>query len=134
MLKTACINPDIMSALTNCGHGDKVLIADGNYPLFTKSGNAKKVFLGLTEGVPTVTQVLEVINQCVNIEKAELMQSDGQTPAIFKEFTQILGNIPMEEIERHAYYEACQAENLVLAISTGEKRVFANILLTIGVA
>lgn len=125
---------EIMAALTNCGHGDKVLIADGNYPLFTKSGNAKKVFLGLTEGIPTVTQVLEVLSQCINIEKAELMHCDEETPEIFKEFTQILGNVPMEEIERHSYYEACQQENVVLAIATGEKRVFANILLTVGVA
>ena len=33
MLKNACINPEIMKAISLCGHGDKILIADGNYPL-----------------------------------------------------------------------------------------------------
>ncbi|MFQ8759286.1 MAG: SIS domain-containing protein [Intestinimonas sp.] len=33
MLTGACIHPDLMRVLSLCGHGDKVLIADGNYPL-----------------------------------------------------------------------------------------------------
>ena len=47
MLKTKLIHPEIMAALSLCGHGSKVLIADGNYPLAEKSGNAQKVYLGL---------------------------------------------------------------------------------------
>ena len=31
MLKNACINHEIMKAISLCGHGDKILIADGNY-------------------------------------------------------------------------------------------------------
>ena len=38
MLTGKLIHPDIMAALALCGHGDKVLIADGNYPLDSKSG------------------------------------------------------------------------------------------------
>lgn len=56
MLKTKLIHPEIMAALSLCGHGSKVLIADGNYPLAEKSGNAQKVYLGLCPGTPTVTQ------------------------------------------------------------------------------
>jgi L-fucose mutarotase len=33
MLKTVCTQPEFIRALAACGHGDKVLIADGNYPL-----------------------------------------------------------------------------------------------------
>ena len=43
MLKSGCTHPGIMSALSLCGHGDKILIADGNYPLNAKSGDAAKV-------------------------------------------------------------------------------------------
>ena len=50
MLKTKLIHPEIMAALSLCGHGSKVLIADGNYPLAEKSGNAQKVYLGLCPG------------------------------------------------------------------------------------
>ena len=48
MLKGKLIHPDIMAALALCGHGDKVLIADGNYPLDSKTGQAETVYLGLT--------------------------------------------------------------------------------------
>ena len=43
MLTGKLIHPDIVAALALCGHGDKVLIADGNYPLDSKSGEAETV-------------------------------------------------------------------------------------------
>jgi L-fucose mutarotase len=134
MLKTACINPDIMRVLSLCGHGDKILIADGNYPLDSKSGDAEKVYLGLTSGSPEVTQVLEVLNKVINIEKAEVMVPDGEQPPIFGEFQKILGGMELSGLERFKFYDACCLPNVRLAISTGEKRTFANILITVGVA
>ncbi len=134
MLKTACINPEIMKVLSYCGHGDKILIADGNYPLDSRTGNAAKVYLGLTSGSPEVTQVLEVLSKAVNIEKAEVMVPDGDEPPIFSELRKILGETELCGLERYAYYEACCKPEVRLAISTGEKRTFANILLTINVA
>ena len=134
MLKTACIHPEIMRILSLCGHGDKILIADGNYPLDSKSGNAAKVYLGLTGGSPEVTQVLKVISQVVNIEKAEVMVPDGDQPPIFSEFKNILGGMELSGLDRFAFYDACCEPNVCLSISTGEQRIFANILLTVSVA
>ena len=74
MLKGKLIHPDIMAALSLCGHGDKVLIADSNYPLASKTGEAELVYLGLTPGLPTVTDVLAAIQSAVEIEKAEVME------------------------------------------------------------
>ena len=134
MLKGKLIHPDIMAALALCGHGDKVLIADGNYPLDSKTGDAETVYLGLTPGLPTVTDVLAAIQSAVNIEKAEVMvPGDGTTPDIFSEFEDELG-LKLSGIGRFEYYDLCCQPDVVLAISTGEKRVFANILLTIGCA
>ena len=134
LLKTACINPDIMRSLSLCGHGDKILIADGNYPLDSKSGNAAKVYLGLTNGVPEVTQVLEVLSQVVNFEKAEVMEPDGGQAPIFNEFQDILSGMELSRLKRFEFYDACCQSNVRLVISTGEKRTFANILLTVAVA
>ena len=61
MLTSNLIHPQIMAALYRCGHGSKILIADGNYPLAEKTGGAEKVYLGLTRGLPTVTRVLEAV-------------------------------------------------------------------------
>ena len=136
MLTTKLIHPQIMAALAKCGHGSKILIADGNYPLAEKSGNAEKVFLGLVRGKPTVTDVLDAILSVTNVEKAEVMvPDDGNEPEIFAEFRQLLGGMELSGMGRWEFYDACMAENaIVLAISTGEQRVYANILLTIGVA
>lgn len=136
MLKTKLIHPQIMAVLAKCGHGSKVLIADGNYPLEEKTGNAQKVFLGLARNLPTVTDVLEAILDVVNIEKAEVMvPADGSTPEIFEEFTHLLGGMELEKLSRYEFYDACMEKDaVILAISTGEQRVYANVLLTVAVA
>lgn len=135
MLKGKLIHPDIMAALALCGHGDKVLIADGNYPLDSKTGDAELVYLGLTPGQPTVTDVLAAIQSVVNIEKAEVMDpSDGTTPEIFDQFQTMLDGMALDKLERYAFYDACCRPGVRLAISTGEQRTFANLLITIGVA
>jgi len=133
MLKTTCIHPEIMKVLSLCGHGDKILIADGNYPLNSKSGDAAKVYLGLTSGKPEVTEVLKVLKGVINVEKAEVMVPDGELPPIFEEFAQILDGMKLEKLGRYEFYDACCQPAVRLAISTGEKRIFANILITISV-
>lgn len=135
MLKGKLIHPDIMAALALCGHGDKVLIADGNYPLDSKSGQAETVYVGLMPGLPTVTDVLEAVQSVVEIEKAEVMDpADGTTPEIFGEFQSMLNGMELSKMGRYEFYDACCQEGVRLAILTGEKRVFANVLITIGVA
>ncbi len=137
MLKTACINPELTGLLAACGHGDKILIADGNYPIGSNTGeNTQKVYIGLTHGVPTVTQVLEVIDKTLSIEAAEVMvPGSGEEQEIFGEFRSILPeNVVLGKLNRYEFYEACKQDNVKIAVSTGEKRVFANILITVGVA
>ena len=136
MLTTKLIHPQIMAAVAKCGHGSKILIADGNYPLAEKSGNSEKVFLGLVRGTPTVTEVLDALLSVINVEKAEVMvPDDGSEPPIFAEFRQQLGGMELSGLDRYAFYDACMAEDaIVLAISTGEQRVYANLLVTVGCA
>lgn len=135
MLTGTCINPQLTAALSLCGHGDKILIADGNYPLASKTGQAEKLYLGLMPGLPTVTDVLEAIQSIVKFEKAEVMQpEDGSQPEIFADFSRMLDGMELEKLGRFDFYEVCGEPALRLAISTGEKRTFANLLLTIGVA
>ncbi len=135
MLKTALIHPDLIALLSLCGHGDQVLIADANYPLDRMSGDAGKVWLGVTPGLPTATQVLDAVLTAVNVERAAVMQpEDGSTPEIFPEFRQALGGMTLEPLGRYEFYDACVQPAVRVAVATGEKRVYANILLTIGVA
>ena len=135
MLTTKLIHPQIMAELAKCGHGSKILIADSNYPLAEKTGNAVKVYLGLTRGTPTVTEVLDALLSVINVEKAEVMvPGDGTEPEIFDEFREKL-NLPLDGMGRYEFYDACmKPDTIALAISTGEQRTFANLLITVGVA
>lgn len=134
MLKGNMINPDIMQALSLCGHGSKVLIADGNYPLKARTApTAKRVYLGLMPGLPTVTDVLKALLSVSNFESAQVMLTpDGGEPEIFADFHELLPETAFEKIDRDAFYAACCEPMVELVISTGEKRTYANILLTVG--
>ncbi len=133
MLKGNMINPEIMKTLSLCGHGCKVLIADGNYPLEARTDGAKLVYLGLKPGMPTVTDVLEALLSVSNFESAEVMVTpDGKDPEIFADFRRLLPDAPLNKIDVQAFYDACCEPMVRLAISTGEQRTYANILLTVG--
>lgn len=137
MLKTDLLHPGILGGLAACGHGDRILIADGNYPIASEANpNAERFYLGLRPGVPTVTEVLETLASTVSFEQAEVMTpGPGQPePEIFKEFRSTLALEDLGQLSRFDFYDAVKAaDNLRLVINTGELRVFANLLLTIGV-
>ena len=130
-----CINPCILAAVSRLGHGDKILIADGNYPLNSKTGNAEKIWVSLSPGIPTVTDVLDALLSIINVEAAAVMQpSEGPEPEIFKEFEAMLPEMELQKLGRYEFYSECTEKPLSLAIATGEKRTFANLLLTVGCA
>ncbi len=135
MLRGNLLHPEILEALGRAGHGSKILIADGNYPFSTGSNpQAKKVYLNLSPGLISATQVLLVLAQAVPIEAAQVMGKDGDEPTIFKEFREILPDaMELQSLERFAFYTAAQESNVALVIATGEGRTYANLLLTIGV-
>ena len=135
MNKGKCINPCILAAISRLGHGDKILIADGNYPLATNTGNAEKIWVSLSPGIPTVTDVLAALQSVINVEAAAVMQpSEGPEPEIFKEFEEMLPEMELQKLGRYEFYSECTEKPLSLAIATGEKRTFANLLLTVGCA
>jgi L-fucose mutarotase len=40
---------------------------------------------------------------------------------------------PAQRLDRFAFYAAARSEDVALVIATGERRVYANVLLTLGV-
>ena len=135
MLKTTLLHPEILYALGTAGHGSRVLISDGNYPHTTGSNPAAtRVFLNFAPGVLTVTEILKVIAQAIPVESVSVMATaDGSEPPIWSEFRDILPENTLESLERFAFYDAASKDNVALVIASGEQRIYANILLTIGV-
>jgi L-fucose mutarotase len=135
MLKSKLLHPEILRALGSAGHGSTILIADGNYPFATKSNpDADLVFLNLAPGTLTVTQVLEVLLSAINVEAAHVMATaDGSIPSIWAEFEELMPDTELEPLERFTFYDRASEPDSALVIATGEQRVYANLLLTIGV-
>jgi len=129
------LHPDILAGLAAAGHGATVLIADGNYPLVTRSHPAaRRVYLNLAPDMLRVTDVLGVIAGAIPIEAAHVMvPDDGSEPGIFADFRTLLPGITLQALDRFSFYAAARGPDLALAIATGERRIYANILLTIGV-
>ena len=135
MNKGKCINPCILAAVSRLGHGDKLLIADGNYPLAAKTADAKKIWISLSPGIPTVTDVLDALLDVINVEAATVMQpSEGSDPEIFAEFATMLDGMQLDRLGQYEFYNECCKPSLRLAIATGEKRTFSNLLITVGCA
>jgi L-fucose mutarotase len=135
MLTYKLINPDIIKALAGAGHGARVLIADSNYPASTKLGpNAQLVYLNLTPGMPSATDVLKTLLDAIKIESAAVMQPDsGPEPEIFEEFRQLLTkNMELKKLGRLDFYNSASSPDTCLVIQTGEQRLYANLLLVIG--
>ncbi len=106
MLKTNFFHPEIFSALGASGHGSRVLIADGNYPFSTGSNpGAKKV--------------------CLNLRPEPEIQSEMRK--------MLPAGVPRERKWRLHFYEEAKSPDTALVIATGEQRIYANILLVIGV-
>lgn len=135
MLKTTLTHPGILAALGSMGHGSMVLIADGNYPFATHSNPvAAHIYLNLRPGLVAATDTLEAVASIIPVEAAYVMQpADGSTPEIFAEFGSLLSGQELQHVERFAFYELGRSPAVGLVIATGEARIYANILLTIGV-
>jgi L-fucose mutarotase len=136
MLKGPLTHPTLIGALAAAGHGSRVLIADGNYPHSTGARDgAVRIHLNLRPGIPTTDDVLDVLVQTIPIEAAAVMVPGGgeKVPAHEGFRLALAEGIAWTELGRLEFYEACRTHDVAIVIATGEQRVYANILLTVGV-
>ncbi len=135
------LSPELLKALCEMGHGDELVIADGNFPSHTV-GKDSIVVRADGHGVPELLDaVLQVIPLDRYVDKPvalmEVMPGDPcPTPPIWQTYREILHrheseHCDVEMTERFAFYE--RAKNAYLIIATGERAIYANILLKKGV-
>ncbi len=135
MLKSQLLHPAMLHALGQSGHGSMVAICDGNYPFRTLSNPAAEhVYLNLRPGLVTVTDVLETLLTAIPVEAAHAMiRDDSSEPEIFADFRQLVTEVEVQPLGRHDFYAKVQDPGVSLVVATGEQRLYANIILTIGV-
>jgi L-fucose mutarotase len=135
------ISPELLKALAEMGHGDELVIADGNFPCHSVGKNSIVVRAD-GHGVPEILDaVLKLIPLDTYTDKPvalmEVVKGDTcGTPEIWNTYEEILNKYEPEHhdidyTERFAFYE--RAKGAYLIIATGEKAIYANILLKKGV-
>jgi L-fucose mutarotase len=136
MLKYRLLHPELLECLAKSGHGDQILLADANFPFHSKApAGARLVYLNLAPGILPVTQVLEILLDAINVESAAIMSMDGGAePPITADFRRCLpAGTPLGALSRFEFYDAVKSPQTTLIIATGEQRLYANLLLTVGV-
>lgn len=132
------ISPDLMYALMSMGHGDEIVIADGNFPADT---NAQRLIRA--DGLDVCT-ILKAVAQFFPLDTfaqdnaviMEVVDPNAPKPEIWNEFKEILSkaegkSVELTPIERFSFYD--RAKKAYCVVATSEKRIYANVILKKGV-
>lgn len=138
MLYGPMTHPQLLRALAAAGHGSKILIADANYPHTTSvNPRTELVSLNLAPGLLDVNAILDVLKRTIPIEKAEIMVPEDPNDPIeipaHADYRAALPDVEFGEIRRWAFYDAARTEDVGIIIASGDQRLYANLLLTVGV-
>ena len=130
------ISPELLKILDEMGHGDEIVIGDGNFPA---ASNAQRLIRCDGHNVP---ELLDAILKLMPLDTyvdspVMLMQTtkNDPTPTIWAEYQEIVnkhnGETQMSEIERFAFYD--RAKTAYAIIATSEMSLYANVILKKGV-
>ena len=132
------LSPELLKILMEMGHGDELVIADGNFPA---ASIAHKLIRLDGHNVPEVLEaILKFFPLDTYIEAPvglmAVTKGDNYQPVIWDEYRKIILKSTesfkeFEFIERFAFYE--RAKNAYAVIATSESALYANIILKKGV-
>ncbi len=138
MLKNvpSILSPELLKILMEMGHGDTIVIGDGNFPA---AANAQR--LVRLDG-PGVTEVLDAILKLMPLDTyvpnpVSLMDNgDSENrPPIWKDYAEVIekneGKKDFRLVERFQFYT--EAKKAYAIIATGETAIYANVILQKGV-
>ncbi|MBQ7995089.1 MAG: L-fucose mutarotase [Bacilli bacterium] len=130
------IGPELLKILDEMGHGDEIVIADGNFP--SHSVGQRVVRADGIGGEAILDGVLSLIPlDTYAPENFMLMETTNgdPTPEIWAKYEEIAAkhdkNVREALIERYAFYE--RAKKAYAVIATSESAIYANIILKKGV-
>ena len=132
------LSPELLKVLMEMGHGDELVLADGNFPA---ASIAQRLVRLDGHGVPPI---LDAIMQFLPLDPyaeqsaflMEVVPGDPTKPTIWEEYRRIISSHESDfdqfgMIERFAFYD--RARRAYAVIATGETALYANIILKKGV-
>ena len=135
------LSPELLKVLCEMGHSDRLVISDGNFPAESMGKNAIVIRCDghgvpeLLDAILTVFPLDTYVDKPVNL--MQVMPGDLVETPIWDVYKEIIakhdprGADAVGEIERFAFYE--EAKQVYCIIATGEKALYANIMLQKGV-
>ena len=139
MLKgiSSVLSPELLKILMEMGHGDELVIGDGNFPA---ASMAQRLVRLDGHGVPAILDAimqlfpLDTYVECP-VALMQVVPGDDTVPVIWEDYKRIIskyeGDVRIEEIERFAFYD--RARKAYCCVATGERALYANIILKKGV-
>ncbi|MBQ7783478.1 MAG: L-fucose mutarotase [Oscillospiraceae bacterium] len=132
------LSPELLKTLMEMGHGDEIVIADGNFPA---EAIGQRVIRCDGHGVcELLDAIMKLFPLDTYTEKPvmlmEVVKGDPVVPTIWDKYKDIINtyepeNCKIEMIERFAFYE--RAKTAYAVVATGEEEIYANIILKKGV-
>ena len=131
------LSSELVKHLMDMGHGDEIVIADGNYP--ASSMGVPVVHLD-GHNVPEVLDaILELMPLDAYVDSPwalmEVIPGDSIVPVVWEAYRKILRSRGCEAepqmVERYAFYERGRRAFCVAA--TSEQRQYANVILKKGI-
>jgi L-fucose mutarotase len=134
----AILSPELLKVLMEMGHGDELVIGDGNFPA---ASMAKRLVRADGHPVPELLDAIlglfpldTFVDRPVSV--MQVVDPKAARPPIWTEFERILTRgepdfAGFEEVERFAFYDRARSAYAILA--TGETALYANIILKKGV-
>lgn len=131
------LTPELLKILCEMGHGDELVIADGNFP--AESCGQRVVRADGHGGAKMLEAILTVIPLDTyakeNFVLMQVVPGDNVRPTIWEDYKKIAvakdPNVRAGFEERFAFYE--RAKKAYAIVATGEGAVYANIILKKGV-
>jgi len=135
------LSPELLKVLDEMGHGDRIVLSDGNFPA-ESMGKDCIVIRADGHGVPELLDaVLQVMPLDIYVEKPvtlmEVVPGDPVKTPIWDTYAELIGKHDRRgknavgNIERFAFYG--EARKAYCIVATGEKALYANIMLQKGV-
>ncbi|MEK0445638.1 MAG: hypothetical protein RLZZ399_959 [Verrucomicrobiota bacterium] len=130
-------SPEMLKVLMEMGHGDELVIADGNFPA---AANARRLLRCDGHSVPALLDaILQFFPLDTYVEKPVTLMAtvpgDSYRPTIWPEYAEIVRRreraVEFEWIDRVSFYQRTREAYAVVA--TAEKALYANMILKKGV-
>ena len=130
MNKYGILNSEICKVLADLGHTDMVVIADCGLPI---PDGVKKIDLALKLGTPGFIEVVELLAQYMQIEKATIASEiHAKNSATYVSLQKALGEqMSLEELSHEEFKLLTHKARAI--IRTGEATPYANVILRAGV-